>query len=69
MAKEKLIQDYDRLKNDETEKEKRLKDLSAISDKKEQAKQDMKGRFFVSIIMFFRSGRNCKQRITIFAQP
>lgn len=43
MVKEKLAQDYERLKNDETVKEKRLKDLSAISDKKEQAKQDMKG--------------------------
>lgn len=43
MLKEKLAQDYDRLKNDETKKEQRLKDLSAISDKKEQAKQDMKG--------------------------
>uniref|UniRef100_A0A914NAD1 Kinesin-like protein n=1 Tax=Meloidogyne incognita TaxID=6306 RepID=A0A914NAD1_MELIC len=39
----KLQQDYDRLKNDESEKEKRLKSLSALSDKREQAKQDLKG--------------------------
>lgn len=43
LAREKLQQDYERLKNDESEKEKRLKTLSALSDKKEQAKQDMKG--------------------------
>lgn len=36
-------QDYDKLKNDEVEKEKRFKDLSALSDKREQAKQDLKG--------------------------
>uniref|UniRef100_A0A914LCY6 Kinesin-like protein n=1 Tax=Meloidogyne incognita TaxID=6306 RepID=A0A914LCY6_MELIC len=43
LAREKLQQDYDRLKNDESEKEKRLKSLSALSDKREQAKQDLKG--------------------------
>ncbi|CAK5061372.1 unnamed protein product [Meloidogyne enterolobii] len=43
LAREKLQQDYDRLKNDEFEKEKRLKSLSALSDKREQAKQDLKG--------------------------
>lgn len=39
-----MSQDYERLKNDEGEKEKRLKDLSALSDKREQAKQDLKGK-------------------------
>ncbi|KAF7636437.1 Kinesin-like protein [Meloidogyne graminicola] len=43
LAREKLQQDYERLKNDESEKEKRLKSLSALSDKREQAKQDLKG--------------------------
>ncbi|KAH7699608.1 hypothetical protein AAVH_33286 [Aphelenchoides avenae] len=43
LAKDKLAQDYDKLKNDELEKEKRIKDLSALSDKREQAKQDLKG--------------------------
>lgn len=43
MAKDKLNQDFERLKNEETEKEKRLKEFSAITDKHEQAKQDLKG--------------------------
>lgn len=43
LAKDKLAQDYDRLKNEEGEKEKRLKNLSAMSDKREHAKQDLKG--------------------------
>ncbi|KAI1729238.1 kinesin motor domain-containing protein [Ditylenchus destructor] len=43
LAKDRLAQDYERLKNDEVEKEKRYKDLSALSDKREQAKQDLKG--------------------------
>jgi len=42
LAKEKLAQDYERVKNDEVEKEKRLKNLSAVTDKREQAKQDLK---------------------------
>lgn len=45
LDKDKLAQDYDRLKNDEVEKEKRLKNLSALSDKRDQAKQDLKGSF------------------------
>uniref|UniRef100_A0A914DCI7 Kinesin-like protein n=1 Tax=Acrobeloides nanus TaxID=290746 RepID=A0A914DCI7_9BILA len=43
LVKDKLAQDYEKLKNEEGEKEKRLKDLSALSDKREQAKQDLKG--------------------------
>lgn len=44
LVKDKLSQDYEKLKNEEGEKEKRLKDLSALSDKREQAKQDLKGK-------------------------
>lgn len=43
IIREKLLQDYEKLKNEEVEKEKRYKDLSALSDKREQAKQDLKG--------------------------
>lgn len=43
MVKEKLAHDYEKLKNDELEKERKYKDLSALSDKREQAKQDLKG--------------------------
>lgn len=41
--KDHLQQEYERLKNDELLKEKRLKDLSALTDKREQTKQDLKG--------------------------
>ena len=51
------MQDYDKLKNDELEKEKRLKTLSALSDKREQAKQDLKGTkhkyFYISFCYYF----------------
>jgi kinesin family protein 5 len=43
LVKEKIAQDYEKLKNEETEKERKIKDLSALSDKREQAKQDLKG--------------------------
>jgi kinesin family protein 5 len=43
LAKEKLTQDYEKLRNEEVEKEKKYKDLSALSDKREQAKQDLRG--------------------------
>lgn len=43
VVKDQLQADYDKLKQDETEKERKLKDLSALSDKREQAKQDLKG--------------------------
>jgi kinesin family protein 5 len=43
LAKEKLTQDYEKLRNDETEKEKKYKEFSALSDKREQAKQDLRG--------------------------
>lgn len=43
LTRDKLSQDFERLKTDESEKEKRLKSLSALSDKREQAKQDLKG--------------------------
>lgn len=43
MEQEKLQHDYDRLKQDETEKTSRLADLSLQFDRREQAKQDLKG--------------------------
>lgn len=45
IIKDKLSQDYEKLKNEEAEREKKYKDLSALSDKREQAKQDLKGFF------------------------
>jgi len=41
--KDQLQVDYDKLKIDENEKEKKIKSLAALSDKREQAKQDLKG--------------------------
>jgi len=44
LTKDQLQNDYDRLKTDESEKEKKLRELSLMSDKREQAKQDLKGK-------------------------
>uniref|UniRef100_A0AC34REW1 Kinesin-like protein n=1 Tax=Panagrolaimus sp. JU765 TaxID=591449 RepID=A0AC34REW1_9BILA len=43
LAKEKLSQDYEKLRVEEAQKEKHIKDLSNITDKREQAKQDLHG--------------------------
>jgi hypothetical protein len=43
MSRDKLSNDYDRLKHDELEKEEQLKKLKALTDKREQEKQEMKG--------------------------
>ncbi|VDN53580.1 unnamed protein product [Dracunculus medinensis] len=43
VAKNQLQSDYDKLKSDESEREKRIKELSGFSEKREQAKSDLKG--------------------------
>ncbi|VDK68660.1 unnamed protein product [Litomosoides sigmodontis] len=43
VAKNQLQADYEKLKLDEQEQEKRIKELSGLSEKREQAKSDLKG--------------------------
>ncbi|CAD5221658.1 unnamed protein product [Bursaphelenchus xylophilus] len=43
LERDQLQREFDNLKNEEIEKEKKLKDLSALSDKREQTRQDLKG--------------------------
>jgi len=43
LAQEKLESDYERLKADEAEKSARLSELSLQMDRREQARQDLKG--------------------------
>uniref|UniRef100_A0A915BL61 Kinesin-like protein n=1 Tax=Parascaris univalens TaxID=6257 RepID=A0A915BL61_PARUN len=43
VVKERLQSDYEKLKVDEVEREKRIKELSGLSEKREQAKSDLKG--------------------------
>lgn len=43
VVKERLQSDYDKLKAEEGEREKRIKELSGLSEKREQAKSDLKG--------------------------
>ena len=43
LALEKLQVDYDKLKQEESEKSQKLQELSLQIDRKEQAKQDLKG--------------------------
>lgn len=43
LAQEKLTSDYEKLKQEETEKSARLAELSLQMDRREQAKQDLKG--------------------------
>ncbi|XP_061193729.1 kinesin heavy chain-like isoform X1 [Saccostrea echinata] len=43
LALEKLQADYDKLKTEETEKSQKLQELSLMNDRREQAKQDLKG--------------------------
>lgn len=43
LAQEKLTSDYEKLKQDEVEKSSRLAELSLQMDRREQAKQDLKG--------------------------
>lgn len=46
VAKNQLQADYEKLKMDEQEQEKRIKELSGLSEKREQAKSDLKGISF-----------------------
>ena len=43
LAQEKLQADYDKLKSEESEKAAKLTELSLAMDRREQAKQDLKG--------------------------
>lgn len=43
VVKESLSAELDKLRSDEAGKEKRMKELSALSDKRDQARADMKG--------------------------
>lgn len=43
LAQKKLTSDYEKLKQEETEKSARLAELSLQMDRREQAKQDLKG--------------------------
>ena len=43
LAQEKLTSDYEKLKQEEVEKSSRLAELSLQMDRREQAKQDLKG--------------------------
>ncbi|KHJ47228.1 kinesin heavy chain family protein [Trichuris suis] len=43
LAKDQLQGEYERLKSDETGRDRKLKELALLSDKREQAKQDLKG--------------------------
>ncbi|CAD5215710.1 unnamed protein product [Bursaphelenchus okinawaensis] len=43
LEKDQLQREFENLKNEEIEKEKKLKDLTAITDKREQTRQDLKG--------------------------
>lgn len=52
LVKEKLQKDYERLKTDDVEKEKRLREFNLLSDKREQAKQDLKGTVCVKKLIF-----------------
>lgn len=47
VAKNQLQANYEKLKADELEQEKCIKELSGLSEKREQAKSDLKGTFFV----------------------
>lgn len=46
VAKNQLQADYEKLKMDEHEQERRIKELSGLSEKREQAKSDLKGIVF-----------------------
>ncbi|RWS17370.1 kinesin heavy chain-like protein [Dinothrombium tinctorium] len=43
LAQERLQQEYDKLKQDEQEKSEKLQELMMLSDRREQARQDLKG--------------------------
>lgn len=45
LAREQLQSEYDKLKADESDKAAKLKDMSSVLDKREQAKQDLKGTY------------------------
>lgn len=46
LAKDQLQNDFEKLKTDDAEKEKRLREYAHLSDKREQAKQDLKGKAY-----------------------
>uniref|UniRef100_A0A915K652 Kinesin-like protein n=1 Tax=Romanomermis culicivorax TaxID=13658 RepID=A0A915K652_ROMCU len=43
LAKDQLQTEFDRLKDEDNEREKKLREINLMSDKREQAKQDLKG--------------------------
>jgi len=43
LSRDQLQSDYDKLKTDEVDREKKLRELSVMADRREQAKQDLKG--------------------------
>lgn len=61
LAVEKLQADYDKLKQDEVEKTSKLAEMSLQIDRREQAKQDLKGLeetvvcFYIWIFLFDRT--------------
>ena len=46
LAQEKMIGDYDKLKREEEEKSAKLADITVANERREQAKQDLKGELF-----------------------
>ena len=44
LAQEKMIGDYDKLKREEEEKSAKLADMTVANERREQAKQDLKGK-------------------------
>ena len=48
LAQEKMIGDYDKLKKEEEEKSAKLADIAVANERREQAKQDLKGGFFLN---------------------
>ena len=44
LAQEKMIADYEKLKREEEEKSAKLADITVANERKEQAKQDLKGK-------------------------
>lgn len=49
LARDQLQSEYDNLKADESDKAAKLKDMSSVLDKREQAKQDLKGAYALAM--------------------
>ena len=52
LAQEKMIGDYDKLKREEEEKSAKLADITVANERREQAKQDLKGQIFHCICTY-----------------